>query len=168
MRARSSAAALLLAAAACAGSDRATVPEDAEPRLGDAWFAWRADQLGITAQEARARDAALPEDEPPEGLDTPALRREAAAMWQSLCASCHGANGRLENVPEMEPMPKKWSGMGPDMGFFFGGDKMRAGIYRSIRDGGEPVNGEPSPMPAWGDALAREQMWLLVRYLETF
>ncbi|MCA9561081.1 MAG: cytochrome c [Myxococcales bacterium] len=47
------------------------------------------------------------------------------------------------------------------MGFTFGGDAMRRGIYRSIAEG----KGEG--MPAWGGRLSREQMWALVRHIES-
>jgi mono/diheme cytochrome c family protein len=54
------------------------------------------------------------------------------------------------------------------MGFFFGGDSMRAGIYRRISEGGEVKDSQPSEMPAWRDTLAREQIWALVRHIEAF
>ena len=54
------------------------------------------------------------------------------------------------------------------MGFFFGGDKMRAGLFKRIQEGGEPKDGKPSDMPAWSSSLSREQTWALVRHLESF
>ena len=63
------------------------------------------------------------------------------------------------NTPKV---PRDWTGMGVRMGFFFGGDKMRAGIFRRIRDG------VPPGMPGWDSALSREQIWALVRHLEGF
>lgn len=147
--------ALPLVLCACASSPpTGTV---GEPHLESEWFLFRAQSLGMDVEAAMARDRALSETEPPEPDAT--TRHEAAALWRSLCAGCHGATGRLEGVPVLEPAPRKWGGFGASMGFFFGGDKMRAGLYRKIRDGGEK-------MPAWGELLAKEQLWALVAYLE--
>ena len=83
---------------------------------------------------------------------------EAAALWGTLCARSHGVDGAP--VVPAPPIPRDWSGMGMRMGFFFAGDKMRAGIYRRIRDGSPPA------MPGWKTSLSREQIWALVRHLE--
>ncbi|MBK6688751.1 MAG: cytochrome c [Deltaproteobacteria bacterium] len=147
--------ALLLVLFAC-GSTPPSGPLG-EPHLEQEWFLFRAQDLGVSLEEAQTRDRALSESEPPQ-LDA-TTQREAAALWRSLCAGCHGATGRLEGVPVVEPAPKKWGGFGVSMGFFFGGDKMRAGLYRKIREGGEK-------MPAWGELLSREQTWALVAHLE--
>ena len=151
----------------CGGVKQATVPAGYELHLGEEWFQLRAQQLGVSVQAARDRDLALPEDEPPPELDEGAAV-EAAAIWRDLCSACHGPNGDPEEAPsKQEIRPRDWSGMGPSMGFFFGGDKMRAGIYRRIRDGGDE-DGKPSLMPPWGKQLSREQIWALVRHIEGF
>lgn len=155
-------------AGGCSGPDQAVVPDGAVPHLGEDWFAYRASTLGIDVPAARARDAALSEDEPPpvEVYDR-ALTVEAAVLWRGLCASCHGLNGDLEGVPNMSPEPKRWDTVGVSMGFFFGGDGMRAGIYRRIQRGGS-ADGTPSAMPSWKGILSREQIWGLVRHIEGF
>jgi mono/diheme cytochrome c family protein len=150
----------------CGAVKPATVPAGYELHLGEDWFQHRAQTLGLTLEDARARDLALPEDEPPEADAHTDV--EAAALWRDLCASCHGANGDPTEAPaKHEVEPRDWTGMGPSMGFFFGGDKMRAGIYRRIRDGGDS-DGKPSKMPSWKDQLSREQIWALVRHIEGF
>ena len=146
---------LLLVLSACASAAPAGPVGDPQPEAE--WFEHRAQSLGLTVEATMARDRALSESEPPE-LDA-TTQLEAAALWRSMCAGCHGATGRLEGVPPFEPTPKKWGGFGVSMGFFFGGDKMRAGLYRKIRDGGEK-------MPAWGELLSKEQTWALVAHLE--
>ena len=152
----------------CSGPQQAIVAADAMPHLGPTWFSYRAQTLGIDAEAAKARDGALPEDAPPaDAVFDRALAEESALIWREQCARCHGLNGRLEGVPPMEPEPKRWGGMGPQMGFFFGGDKMRAGIYRSIADGKKAESGKIT-MPAWRGVLSREQMWGLVRHIEGF
>ena len=153
---------LVLVSAACSGPTQAVVSaSSAEIHLGDAWFAYRADGLSLTVDEAKARDAALSEDEPPEDIWDEQLAREAASLWLKNCAACHGVNGDLEGAVQLDPPARKWGTFGTSMGFLFGGDKMRAGIYRTIRDG-------RGQMPGWGDRLSREQIWALVTHIEGF
>lgn len=172
---------LLVAVVACAPrptpappqAPPATSPAIAPPNIDDltrdAWLARRARQLGVSIDEARNRDAALPADVPPDAAtDDAQTRAEAAAIWGRVCASCHGLTGRLDGVTQKtDPPPRTWGGMGARMGFFFGGDRMRAGIHRSIAEGGPLRDGKPSPMPAWGTTFAREQIWALVRHIES-
>jgi mono/diheme cytochrome c family protein len=145
---------------ACGGPARVQAPEGVHHLEGDAWFAWRGAALGVTPEEARTRDSALSEDAPPESL-APDVRQRAAATWKTVCSTCHGTQGKPPERPG-QPTPKAWGTMGTGMGFTFGGDKMRAGIYRTIRDG----KGET--MAAWGDRLAREHIWALVAHIESF
>jgi mono/diheme cytochrome c family protein len=162
---------LALAAALCGcsgGAVRAAAPTEA-PLLGDAWFTARGTTLGLDAAAARARDAAFSEAEPPGSPPDDQLRTQAAAIWATLCASCHGATGRLENVaatPPDVPLPRAFGGARMAMGFFFGGDKMRAGLYRKIARGAPPTV-PPSPMPPWEGTLSREQIWALVAHIES-
>ena len=137
----------------------------AEPLVGDAWFRGRAQTLGLSAAEVRARDLSLPDGTDgraptPGTLDTQTAQ-EATLLWNSQCASCHGRDGVPPAVPEGQAQPRSWVGMGPTMGFTFGGDKMRAGIYRTIAEG-------KGSMAGWGDALSREQIWALVAHIEAF
>lgn len=138
--------------------------------LGDDWFAARAQQLGISAEEAKARDAAISESAPPgdDRVDHFA-REQAAAVWAEQCSKCHGLEGEppVEMAEKVRP-PREWGTFGTSMGFFFGGDKMRAGIFKIISKGGEPKDGVASEMSAWGDSLSREQIWALVYHLESF
>lgn len=153
---------MLLLVVSCKGPQVAAVPREATGHTQESWFADRAAALGLTLEQARARDAALAEHAPPEvGSDAGLLAIEGAALWQTMCAPCHGLKGDLAgvDVAGFEVKPRNWSGVGPSFGFFFGGDKMRAGIYRSIKDG-------KGQMPAFGAILAREQVWALVRHIE--
>jgi|GEM_PF-3042814 len=86
---------------------------------------------------------------------------DAQSLWRSACAPCHGLKGDLEGVDlsVFKKPPRDWSGIGPSFGFFFGGDKMRAGIYRSIHDGKDQ-------MPAFAEILSSEQIWALVHHIE--
>lgn len=149
--------------AGCSSPPPVEVPEGARPHIGESWFDWRAKTLGITPAEARARDEALPDGEegevpPPGTLDTD-TRLEGALLWKAECARCHGANGEPPEPAPGQVKLRSWNGMGPKMGFTFGGDRMRAGVYRKILLGG-------GAMPAWKGYLAREQIWALVAHME--
>lgn len=160
----------LLVLVGCAGPQQAVVPEGEPIHLGDAWFQFVAQELGISEDEARAQDERLSEEEPlEEGPLESLAAREAAAVWQETCAPCHGINGDLEGAPELPGhRPRKWDSFGVSMGFFFGGDDMRAGIYRKIRDGVRTEDGQPTIMRAFGGELSRAQIWGLVRHIEGF
>ena len=130
--------ALVALGAACRGAPPIVDPGPSHP--GDAWFAFRAAQLGIDASAARARDAALPVDVPHEGREHPEMRREARALWRDLCASCHGARGRLEDAsppPPGQKPPRDWGGAAAGMAFWIAGDGFRNTVYRRIAVGGD-------------------------------
>ena len=153
---------VVMAVGGCGGPTQAVVSSaEATVHMKDAWFAYRAEGLSITVEQARQRDAALSEDVPPEDNWDVQLAREAASLWLKNCAACHGVNGDLEGALPMDPPAREWGTFGTAMGFLFGGDKMRAGIYRTIRDG-------RGQMPGWGDRLSREQIWALVTHIEGF
>lgn len=153
----------------CSGVTQATATADAKPHLGEEWFRYRAEGLQMTVEEAKARDASLSREAPPgPPFWDDQTRLEAAVLWRDLCARCHGPDGDPAEAPaKLDAPPRAWTGMGPSMGFFFGGDGMRAGIYRRITNGGDE-DGKPSRMPAWGNQLANEQIWALVRHIEGF
>jgi mono/diheme cytochrome c family protein len=149
----------------CAATKPGPVPSGAEPHMGTAWFSLRADTLSITSAQARARDAALPDGSdgqaPTPGTLDAQTAAEANVLWAQNCAACHGIDGVPPTVQEGQAQPRKWTGMGPTMGFFFGADKMRAGIYTTIHDG-------RGSMAGWGEHLSREQIWALVNHIEGF
>lgn len=159
----------LAALLGCSKPERVEAPDKAAPHLGDDWFDYRAKTLGVSPDQAKLRDAALPEDAPPSLALDRSTALEAAVVFRSVCSSCHGSDGKPpESTTAGAPRPREWSTFGSRMGFFFGGDKMRAGLYRKIRDGGEAKDGVASNMPGWGSTLSREQMWALVRHIESF
>lgn len=129
------------------------------PHEGAEWYAFRGWTLGLTPTQARARDEALSEAEPPDDLEDPWLRREGRDLWLVRCAGCHGADG-TPTATAGDPLPRRWGTFGAKMGFLFGGDRMRAGVFRRIAEG------KPPRMPAWHGTLAREQIWALVHHLE--
>lgn len=156
---------LVLVLAGCAATKPPAPPADAEYHFGDEWFEWRAETLDISVEEAKKRDAALPDGSdgtaPPDGTLDENTQVEAAVLWKQECARCHGENGVPPPAAEGQVQPRSWQGMGPNMGFLFGGDAMRAGIYETISQG-------KGTMAGWGDALSREQIWALVAHIESF
>lgn len=149
------------------GSTPPTPPPGARPHLGESWYAWRGQQLNLSPDEAKARDQMISTETPPASMEDPRLMEEAAIIWQSACAQCHGANGDPSTaLTQHQPPPRDWPGFGPSMGFTFGGDSMRRGIYKKIAEGVIRPDGSTSPMPAWQGTLSREQIWALVGYLE--
>lgn len=149
----------------CAGPTQPPA-DGSQPHLGEDWYVFRAADLGISVEAVRQRDRTISNLVPPPLDRTMAV--EGAALWRELCAKCHGVDGRGVPDATFVPPPKKWGGMGVRMGFFFGGDKMRAGVYRRIRHGGIGTEEIPSVMPAWREHLSREQTWALVRHIEGF
>ena len=148
---------------ACRSAPPVDVPEGAKPHIGDSWFDWRAKTLGITPEQARARDAKLPNGEdgevPPPGTLDANTRIEAGLLWKAECARCHGMDGKPPPAEPGQAHPRTWGGMGPAMGFTFGGNKMRAGVYKKIWLGA-------GAMPGWKGYLSREQTWALVAHIE--
>ena len=85
---------------------------------------------------------------------------QGQVLFEENCAACHGARGRNEGVPALDPAPREFGTGAMAMGFAMGRDKMRGGIWRRIRDG------SPPHMPAFGEQLANEQLWSLVYFIE--
>ncbi|WP_243394708.1 c-type cytochrome [Leptospira adleri] len=84
----------------------------------------------------------------------------ADLLWEQKCAVCHGVDGTPKD--SVLPRPKKLRGFGIKMGFFFGGDKMREGIFKTIRDG------KNQTMPSFKEELTEEEIRALVKRIERF
>ncbi|AOP35840.1 cytochrome C oxidase Cbb3 [Leptospira tipperaryensis] len=85
---------------------------------------------------------------------------QANLLWEQKCAVCHGVDGTPKD--SILPKPKKLRGFGIKMGFFFGGDKMREGIFKTIRDG------KNLTMPSFKNELSEEEIRALVKRIERF
>jgi mono/diheme cytochrome c family protein len=152
----------------CSGSTTSSSGTENEGPLptGPDWIKERAEILGLSAQEAADRDRELSESEPPEYLeDTGHLRRHSVRLWADTCALCHGLGGDPPSPFDKGDGPRTFGTVGMSMGFFFGGDKMRAGLFRVIKYGRSHPAPRPS-MPAFGESLAKEEIWGLVRHIE--
>lgn len=86
--------------------------------------------------------------------------QDAAALYQGLCAACHGSSGRGDgfNAANLPVRPtahadSAYMSSRPD-------DTLFDGIFA----GGYILN-KSNRMPAWGETLSRGQIWGLVRYM---
>jgi len=132
--------------------------------MADAWLAERAADLGLTLEQAKARDQAITDATPqPNVWQEPGMPKRAGEIYAALCAACHGPQGKGEGAPAFEHPPRNFGTFGLTMGFTMGGDKMRGGIFRKI----EGAQRDPaSLMPGFGAQLSQEQIWALVYYVE--
>lgn len=127
---------------------------------------------GVSAAEQAARDEMISERRNPfDAYNDPEAVSRGAVIYEMHCLPCHGANadGRGPRaLPDHRPQdfhsfskrfactlhrgaPTSW--------------------YQKIRDGyGEPVtypDGTSKAMPAFGHQLSREQIWLVITYLQS-
>lgn len=117
---------------------------------------------GLVADEIPARY------EPPEeyaSMSNPLARdRKARArgetLYQSNCASCHGASGEGDGPvsANLDPKPQNLAARQQELSDGY--------LYWRIAEGGmvEPFN---SLMPSWKGLLREEQIWQVVAYLRT-
>jgi hypothetical protein len=138
-------------------------PEQVLPHIGDKWWKFRADFLGISESEARDRDAAISGDRAPSGFWDKQTATETVAIWGSLCNECHGGRRRLRDAMVMPGPGQSW---GRGDGLFFGNRRDYAAVFATVNQGGAPRDGVRSQMPAWVGKLAREEMWALLYFLE--
>lgn len=143
-------------------------PVEAAPvdvfHLGDEWFDYRGPQLGLTTDEARARDDRISDSAPPpDNFWDKALARETGLIWTRLCANCHGGRRSVARAVEIAAPPPGW---GQSEGFFFTGSRTHSDVFAMIYHGAEVPPGAKPPMPPWKDKLSREQIWALVYWIE--
>lgn len=86
--------------------------------------------------------------------------KRAADMWLASCSICHGVDGSPPDVWAAKGM-RRFGTLGMKMGFFFGGDKMRAGIGRTIAEG------KGTEMRPFKDHLTAEEIAALVKHIES-
>ncbi len=83
----------------------------------------------------------------------------ADEIWRAACSFCHGIDGKPPAAWAGKGM-RKFGTFGMKMGFFFGGDKMRAGIAKTI------AHGKGTEMRPFKDHLTQAEIEALVRYIE--
>ena len=148
----------LLLSEACRESRAAEAPPTSEVRLGPVGSAVQ--QVPITADSTTRIVAHVehirPGQTPPRGVtlknpyagNTSAIATGAKLFISYNCLDCHGAEGS--------------GAMGPSLAdgrWHFGGDDSE--LFESI------YQGRPDGMPAWGSAIAPDQIWMLVSYVKS-
>lgn len=94
-----------------------------------------------------------------------------AVMYKIHCARCHGDDTRGEGPSILPDHPaKSFKTFGKRFAATLHGGAPRK-WFRVIRDGSgdlvEYPEGRMSAMPAFGDKLTREQIWLVITYLQS-
>ena len=150
--------AALAAADACRESRAAERPAERSGRRGAVSAAVQ--QVPVAADSTAKLIAHLehirPGQAPPRGIalknpyagDKAAIATGAKLFISYNCIDCHGADGS--------------GAMGPSLAdgrWHFGGEDSE--LYESI------YQGRPDGMPAWGSAIAPDQIWLLVSYVKS-
>jgi cytochrome c553 len=135
-------------------------PEWVRPKV------WVPDRMSETLRWRLSRHRALIEGGIPEPYhgarnpltETPATLREGSALYAENCASCHdpSGSGRGDAGLALYPSPALLS--------YLIETPMAVDGYLlwAIAEGGQPFG---SSMPAFQDALSREQIWQIVTYM---
>jgi mono/diheme cytochrome c family protein len=137
-----------------------------------AYLSVRASELGLSEEEALARDITLSTTKNPfDARKDPVAVSRGAVVYKQHCANCHGVNAdgqgeflsegmRLADFHDFSHRfavtlhggaPKSW--------------------FKKISEGyvDEEAEGDMTHavMPDFGDTLAREQIWLVITYLQS-
>lgn len=141
-------------------------------RPADAFLAMRAEELGISVEQARQSDQALSTTRNPfKARRDPKAVSRGSVVYRHHCADCHGPDADGRGTRLAEPLA------GADFHDFshrfavtlHGGAprtwfrKITRGYTAKTPD----ANGEYPQMPAFGETLAREQVWLAITYLQS-
>jgi mono/diheme cytochrome c family protein len=129
---------------------------------GDQWWGFRGQHLGLNDKQARDRDGAVSDKEPPDKFWDGQTALEAVSLWSSLCNECHGGRRKVEDAMQMTPPPPNW---GKGDGLFFGKRRPYSEVFNVVYNGGPDRNGKRSEMPPWRGKIAREQIWALLYFL---
>jgi mono/diheme cytochrome c family protein len=90
----------------------------------------------------------------------PAAARDAPTLYSRYCAPCHGAEGRGDG-PNAAYLPVRPA---PHADRAYMSRRSDDRLFDAIYSGGYPL-GRSVTMPAYGETLARPEVWSLVRYL---
>jgi len=130
--------------------------------INDSWWAFRAQQLGITEAQAQARDAGMA-DGPPEDFWDSQTAVEAISVWTVLCNECHGGRRSVRETLDMPAPAATW---GHGSGLFFGKRRAYEQMFEVVRNGVPMKEAGRVGMPAWRQILSNEMRWALLYFLE--
>lgn len=137
-----------------------------------AYFAWIADEKGTDAAAMESRDRTVGATKNPFDAyrDATAVSR-GAVIYKLHCARCHGEDARGRGPAALPGHPATDF---HDFGNRFASTLHRGAPrrwFKSISEGyGDTLqypDGPSRAMPAFGDTLAREQIWLVITYLQS-
>ena len=169
----------------CAGPiavDRAIWPEHraefdalqpaSDGSLRQAWYAHTARMADIDPLEAETRDSTLSTIRNPFNARTDAAAvSRGAVIFEAWCQRCHGSDLRGNGPDMLAAHPTKdWHRFGARFAATLHGGAPRT-WFKKIDEGyGDPApypTGETPAMPAFRGILAREQIWLVITYLQS-
>jgi mono/diheme cytochrome c family protein len=143
--------------------ERATEAAQLPIHINESWWPFRAQQLGMSAEQAEKRDAQLSDTRAPRDFWDAQTSLEAVSVWTVLCNECHGGRRSLADAREMpEPAPA-W---GDGEGLFFGNRRSYTHMFNVVRNGGPKRENGRAEMPAWRNILSTEMIWALLYFLE--
>jgi mono/diheme cytochrome c family protein len=138
----------------------------------EAFFAWESASTHQPVEEVARADAQISKTRNPfDAHRDPAAVSRGAVIYKAHCISCHGENTDGQGSAFFEPTPK--------MDFHTFGKRFASTLHRGaprtwfkkIDEGytSKHTNADDShsKMPAFGDTLAREQIWLAITYLQS-
>jgi mono/diheme cytochrome c family protein len=138
-----------------------------------AYLKWKAEETGRSIDDLKEEDKAFSRTRNPFDAytDSVALSR-GAVLYKYHCARCHGDDVRGNGPAVLPGYPAKDF---HDFGQRFASTLHRGAPrswFKKITQGyGDQVNYPDEPigpaMPAFGDKLTREQIWLLITYLQS-
>lgn len=137
-----------------------------------AFFAWMADERRIDLAAIETRDRSLGETKNPfDAYQDAAAVSRGAVIYKLHCARCHGVDARGRGPAALVDHPANDF---HDFGNRFASTLHRGAPrrwFKSISEGyGDTLqypDGPSRAMPAFGDKLAREQIWLVITYLQS-
>jgi mono/diheme cytochrome c family protein len=145
---------------------------DHDNNPGEAFLAMRAQQSGVSLKQATERDQMLSTTRNPfKARKDPVAVSRGAVVYKQHCADCHGQDADGRGTRFDEPLadadfhdfshrfavtlhngaPRAWF------------RKITGGYTSKTPDS----DGTFAQMPAFGDTLAREQVWLVITYLQS-
>lgn len=134
-----------------------------------AWLAWRSDETATPVEALREADEALSRTENPFSPDDPLTVQRGALVYSTSCVTCHGpgADGRDASGQALVGR-KDFTHSHTRMALKMNPDRL-AQWYQVVDRGtiGErPMpDGSTAVMPAMGEQLTREQIWLVLNWL---
>jgi mono/diheme cytochrome c family protein len=137
-----------------------------------AYASWMAMERGSTPDQILRAEVSLSETRNPfdSRRDRQAVSR-GAVVYQMHCARCHGEDGTGQGPSTLPDHPATdFKTFGKRLGATLHHGAPRT-WFRVIRDGSgdlvDYADGRMAAMPAFGGKLTREQMWLVVTYLQS-